>query len=70
VTRAEQLLADDDAEYAKFVEILSNAGNEWAAPPDQRAARPFHVVLMVSSPEDVRRRDWRLTQTSFERASR
>ena len=70
VTKAERLLADEDVEYSRFVDILSSAGNEWAAPPDQRTARPFHAVLMVSSPADVPRRNCRLTQASFDRASR
>ena len=70
VTKAERLLSDDDREYVGLIDILSNAGSEWATPPDQRVARPFHVVLMVSSPEDVGGRDWRLPQASFDRASR
>jgi RNAse (barnase) inhibitor barstar len=70
VRHAERVLANDDADYAKLIDILSKAGNEWAAPPDQRAPRPFHVVFVVSSPEDVRRRDWGLAQASFGRVSR
>lgn len=70
VTKAERLLADDEAEYSKFIDIMSNAGREWARPPDRRGARPFHVVLVVSSPDDLRRRDWRLTEASFDPASR
>jgi len=70
VSKAERLLPDDDVEYAKLIDILSNAGSEWAAPPDQRAPKPFHVVLMVSSTDHVRCRDWGLTQASFDRATR
>ncbi len=70
VTKAEELLEDDEPEYARLIDILSNAGSEWAAPPDQRAPRPFHVVLVVSSPQEVGRREWRLAQASFDRAPR
>lgn len=70
VTKAEELLEDDELEYARLIDILSNAGSEWAAPPDQRAPRPFHVVLVVSSPQEVGRREWRLAQASFDRAPR
>jgi RNAse (barnase) inhibitor barstar len=70
VTQAERLLVSQDADYATLIDILSDAGREWAAPSDQRSARPFHAALLVSSPEDLRRREWRLAHASFDRAPR
>jgi hypothetical protein len=64
VTGAHAVLAREaPEEYETFVSILEAAGREWAMPRTAgvpRAARPFHVLLAVTTRNRARRLDWRV----------
>ena len=64
VTSAHAVLArEEPEEYETFVSILDAAGREWATPRTvgvPRPARPFHVLLAVTTRNRARRLDWRV----------
>lgn len=53
-TSADQILADDDDEFATLLEVLSDAGEAWAsgqAGEDGKRPTPFHTLFAVSERE-------------------
>jgi hypothetical protein len=64
VTSAHAVLArEEPEEYETLISILETAGREWATPRTAgvpRAARPFHVLLAVTTRNRARRLDWRV----------
>jgi hypothetical protein len=64
VTSAHAVLArEEPEEYDTFVSILEAAGREWATPRTAgvpREAKPFHVLLAVTTRNRSRRLDWRV----------
>jgi RNAse (barnase) inhibitor barstar len=61
LTDAEQVLHDDEEEYATFLEVMSDAGEAWGsgqAGMGSRKPTPFHVILAVSEREHSKREHW------------
>ena len=62
-TEAELILADDEDEFATFVEVLNDAGEAWAsgeAGPEGDRPKPFHSLLTVSGRNLSKRMHWGL----------
>jgi len=77
LTDAEQVLPDDEEDYATFLEVMSDAGEAWGsgqAGMGTQRATPFHVLLAVSEREKSKRAHWALqeitAQSSRVRGSR
>ncbi|HJT19823.1 MAG TPA: barstar family protein [Nitrospira sp.] len=67
MTDSEQVLQDDEEEYATFIEVLSDAGEAWAsgqAGMEAQPAKPFHVLLVVSDRKKSRRAHWAVSEMS------
>ena len=67
ITAAEQILADDDEDFATFLEVLSDAGEAWAsgqAGAESKRAKPFHTVLAVSERDQSKRAHWGVPQVT------
>ena len=67
VTAAEQILTDDEEEFATFLEVLSDAGEAWAsgqAGSGDKRAKPFHTVLAVSERDQSKRAHWGIPQVT------
>ncbi|HSB45017.1 MAG TPA: barstar family protein [Nitrospira sp.] len=65
LTDAEQVLQDDEADYATLLEVLSDAGEAWGsgqAGMGSRRATPFHVVFAVGEREKSKRGHWSLQE--------
>lgn len=65
LTDAEQVLCDDEEDYATLLEVLSDAGEAWGsgqAGMGSRRATPFHVVFAVSEREKSKRGHWGLQE--------
>jgi RNAse (barnase) inhibitor barstar len=63
ITEAEQVLRRHREDYQTFIEILKNAGKEWATPRAGEwplPAIPFHTVFTVSAGLRSTREDWHL----------
>lgn len=66
VTDAEQVLTQEEEDYSTFLEVLSDAGEAWAAGqagPGSR--RPFHVILTVSKPQRLTRAHWSIPEVEL-----
>jgi len=64
LTAAEQILTDDEEEFATFLEVLSDAGEAWASGQgaEGKRAKPFHTVLIVSERDQSKRAHWGVPQ--------
>jgi RNAse (barnase) inhibitor barstar len=64
LTAAEQILTDDEEEFATFLEVLSDAGEAWASGQgaEGKRAKPFHTVLVVSERDQSKRAHWGVPQ--------
>jgi len=65
LTEAEQVLPDNEEDYATFLEVLSDAGEAWGsgqAGLGSRKATPFHTIFSVSEQEKSTRRHWGLQE--------
>ncbi len=72
ITDAEHVLAGDDEEYETLLEILSDAGEAWAAArTNDRGGRgvPFHVVFVTSDTERAKRKHWHVPLLEADRQS-
>lgn len=72
-TDADQILPDDEDEFAAFLEVVSDAGEAWAsgqAGMQGRGARPFHVMLTVSERGRSKRVHWRVPLLTVQPARR
>jgi RNAse (barnase) inhibitor barstar len=54
---AEEVLAEQDQDYAIFIDILNEAGRVWGTEQDVRPEIPFHVVLVIAD-RDKNKRNW------------
>ena len=71
VTDADELLADDPADYDAFIEIVKAVAGEWASPrrgAGARPAAPFHVCLLVERDHAAARADWGVPRLPIERS--
>jgi RNAse (barnase) inhibitor barstar len=71
LTDAEQILPDDEEDFATFLEILSDAGEAWGsgqAGMGSRGATPFHVLLAVSEREKTKRAHWGIEAIAVEQS--
>ena len=68
-TDAEQILPDDEEEFATFLEVLNDAGEAWASGQTEKRAKPFHSVLAVSERNKSKRAHWGLSQAAASSAS-
>jgi RNAse (barnase) inhibitor barstar len=69
ITDAIHVLANDDAEYETFLEILRDAGEAWGsgqAGMGARRAIPFHVLFAVSEREKAKRAHWGMEEIKEE----
>jgi len=57
-TEAELIAADDEDEFATFVEVLNDAAEAWAVGETGKRAKPFHAVLAVSERNKSKRMHW------------
>ncbi len=64
VTAAEQILANDEEEFATFLEVLSDAGEAWASREQGKSDKPFHIVLAVSERDKSKRTHWGVPQVT------
>jgi RNAse (barnase) inhibitor barstar len=67
ITAAEQILADDEEDFATFLEVLSDAGEAWASGQgraESRGGKPFHTVLAVSERDRSKRAHWGVPQVT------
>lgn len=58
---AEQILSQDEEDYATLLEILSDAGEAWAsgqAGMGERSVTPFHVLFAVTERGKASRAHW------------
>ncbi len=65
LTEAEQVLPDDEEDYATFLEVMSDAGEAWGsgqAGMGSKRPTPFHVILAVSEREKSKREHWNLQE--------
>lgn len=65
LTDAEQVLPDDEEDYATFLEVMSDAGEAWGsgqAGMGTQRAKPFHVLLAVSEQGKSKRAHWALQE--------
>lgn len=61
LTDAEQILPEDEEEYATLLEVLSDAGEAWGsgqAGMGERPATPFHVLFAVTERGRASRAHW------------
>jgi len=61
LTEAEQVLRQEEEEYATLLEVLSDAGEAWAsgqAGMGERPATPFHVLFVVTARAKSQRAHW------------
>jgi RNAse (barnase) inhibitor barstar len=68
---AEQILRQEEDEYATLLEVLSDAGEAWAsgqAGMGERPATPFHVLFTVTARAQSQRPHWGIREMSFARA--
>ena len=64
-TDAEQVLPDDEEDYATFLEVLSDAGEAWGsgnAGMGEQRPTPFHALLAVSVGEKSKRAHWTIQE--------
>ena len=54
---AEDVLPEQEHDYAIFIDILNEAGRVWGTEQDVRPEIPFHVVLVIAD-EDKNKRKW------------
>jgi RNAse (barnase) inhibitor barstar len=69
ITDAAHVLANDEAEYETFLEILCDAGEAWGngqAGMNARRATPFHVLFAVSEREKAKRAHWGMKEINTE----
>jgi RNAse (barnase) inhibitor barstar len=69
ITDAIHVLANDDAEYETFLEILRDAGEAWGggqAGMGTRQATPFHVLFAVSERDKAKRAHWGMKEITAE----
>ena len=69
ITDAAHVLANDEAEYETFLEILCDAGEAWGngqAGMNARRATPFHVLFAVSEREKAKRAHWGMKEINAE----
>ena len=61
LTDAEQILPEDEEDYATLLEVLSDAGEAWAsgqAGMGERPVTPFHVLFAVTERGKASRAHW------------
>ncbi len=61
ITDAEQVLRQEEEEYATLLEVLSDAGEAWAsgqAGMGERPSTPFHVLFAVAARAQSGRAHW------------
>jgi RNAse (barnase) inhibitor barstar len=61
LTDAEQILRQDEGDYATLLEVLSDAGEAWAsgqAGMGERPVTPFHVLFAVTERGKASRAHW------------
>lgn len=61
LTDAEQILSQDEEDYATLLEVLSDAGEAWAsgqAGMGERPVTPFHVLFAVTERGKTARAHW------------
>src|SRR5262249_12081889 len=71
VSDADELLADDPADYGTFIGIVQAVAGEWATPRrgiGARSAVPFHVCLLVEGDRAAARADWHVPRLRIERS--
>jgi RNAse (barnase) inhibitor barstar len=56
IANAEQVLRDNEEDYATFIESLQAVGQEWGG----MRTVPFHVVMVISEHHQAERADWRV----------
>lgn len=69
LTEAEQVLCDDEEDYETFLEVMSDAGEEWGsgrAGMGTKRATPFHVLLAVSERDKSKRAQWDLQEIAVQ----
>ena len=70
-TDAQDILPEDEDEFATFLEVMSDAGEAWAsgqAGTQAKRAMPFHVVLTVSEREKSKTAHWGVPQMTAQPA--
>src|SRR5262249_26262692 len=71
VSDADELLADDPADYGTFIGIVQAVAGEWGTPRRGSGARhagPFHVCLLVEGDRAAARADWHVPRLRIERS--
>jgi RNAse (barnase) inhibitor barstar len=71
LTDAEQILPEDEEDYATLLEVLSDAGEAWAsgqAGMGERPVTPFHVLLAVTERGKASRAHWGMQEISASEA--
>lgn len=66
VTEAEQVLIKEEDDYSTFLEVLSDAGEAWAAGQAGSGSRPFHVILTVSHQQRAARAHWSIPEVGLD----
>jgi hypothetical protein len=67
LTDAEQILPEDEEDYATLLEVLSDAGEAWAsgqAGMGERPVTPFHVLFAVTERGKASRAHWGMQEIS------
>ena len=67
LTDAEQILPQDEEEYATLLEVLSDAGEAWGtgqAGMGERPATPFHVLFAVTERGRASRAHWGMQEVA------
>ena len=59
ILEAEDVLAEQEQEYAVFIDILNEAGRAWGTEQDVRPEIPFHVLLAIAD-RDKSKRKWNI----------
>jgi len=65
LTEAEQVLPEDEEDYATFLEVLNDAGEAWGsgqAGLGSKKATPFHTIFAITEREKLTRRHWGLQE--------
>lgn len=68
LTDAEQILPQDEEDYATLLEVLSDAGEAWAsgqAGMGERPVTPFHVVFAVTERGKASRAHWGMQEIAL-----
>lgn len=67
VAEAERVLTQEEEDYSTFLEVLSDAGEAWAAgQAGSGSRRPFHVILTVSKPQRLKRAHWAVPEVELD----